>query len=46
MPLSELDDAIRITTNIQTANKDLQKIFFDKKQNSSKEALKKNWENR
>ena len=46
MPLSELDDAIRITTNIQTANKDLQKTFFDKKQNSSKEALKKNWENR
>ena len=46
MKLSELDDAIRITTNIQTANKDLQKIFFDKKQNSSREALKKNWENR
>jgi len=46
MKLSELDDAIRITTNIQTANKDLQKIFFDKKQNSSKEALKKKWENR
>jgi hypothetical protein len=46
MKLSELDDAIRITNNIQTANKDLQKIFFDKKQNSSKEALKKKWENR
>ena len=32
--------------DILKANKDLQKIFFDKKQNSSREALKKNWENR
>jgi hypothetical protein len=46
MPLSELDDAIRITNNIQTANRNLQQTFYDKKQNSSKEALKKNWENR
>lgn len=46
MKSSELDDAIRITNNIQTANKNLQQTFYDKKQNSSKEALKKNWENR
>lgn len=46
MKSSELDDAIRLTNNIQTANKNLQQTFYDKKQNSSKEALKKNWENR
>ena len=46
MPLSELDEAIRITTNIQTANKNLQQTFYDKKDNKGKKALKKHFENR
>ena len=44
MPLSELDEAIRITTNIQTANKNLQQTFYDKKDNKGKKALKKHFD--
>ena len=41
MPISELDDAIRITNSIQTENKNLQQTFYDLKDNKGKKAFKK-----
>ena len=46
MPISELDDAIRITNSIQTENKNLQQTFYDLKDNKGKKALKKHFDNR
>ena len=45
MPLTELDEAIKITNSIQTENKNLQQTFYDLKDNKSA-ALKKHFENR
>jgi len=46
MPIDELDTAIKLTNSIQTANKELQKTFYDLKDNKSPKALKKHFENR
>lgn len=46
MPIDELDTAIKLTNSIQTANRELQKTFFDLKDNKSPKALKKHFENR
>ena len=46
MPINELDTAIKLTNSIQTANKELQKTFYDLKDNKSPKALKKHFENR
>ena len=46
MPITELDEAIRITNSIQTENKTLQQTFYDLKDNKGKKALKKHFDNR
>ena len=46
MPIDEIETAIKLTNDIQTANKGLQKTFYDLKKNRSPKALKKHFENR
>ena len=46
MPLTELDDAIRITNSIQTENKNLQQTFYNLKDNKGTKALKKHFDDR